>query len=113
MCYGVDPPSSKPGDNVNPKTQVQTTNLGHPPSLVTFPKSATVIFSPRSACPQIKTFPSTGHPPALVRDIMSNPARVNNLGKYTEIYNAAGQGVRLEKGTNNFVTFVEGSKAKP
>ncbi len=50
---------------------------------------------------------------ALVRDIMSNPARVNNLGKYTEIYNAAGQGVRLEKGTNNFVTFVEGSKAKP
>jgi hypothetical protein len=50
---------------------------------------------------------------ALIRDIMSNPARVDNLGKYTDIYNAAGQGVRLERGTNNFVTFMEGAKAKP
>jgi hypothetical protein len=49
----------------------------------------------------------------LIRNILSIPARVDNLGKYTEIYNAAGQGVRLEKGTNTFVTFVEGSKARP
>ena len=50
---------------------------------------------------------------ALIRDIMSNPARVDSLGKYTDIYNAAGQGVRLEKGTNAFQYFIEGSKAKP
>jgi hypothetical protein len=49
----------------------------------------------------------------LIRNILSIPARVDNLGKYTEIYNAAGQGVRLEKCTNTFVTFVEGSKARP
>ena len=36
--------------NVNPKTQVHTTNLGHPPSLYTFPRSAVVIFSPPSLC---------------------------------------------------------------
>jgi hypothetical protein len=50
---------------------------------------------------------------ALIRDIMSNPARVDNLGKYTDVYNAAGQGVRLERGTNKFLYFVEGGKAKP
>jgi hypothetical protein len=37
---------------------------GHPPPLYTFPKSTAVIFSLRSSCPQIKTFPCPGHPPA-------------------------------------------------
>jgi hypothetical protein len=40
-------------------------------------------------------------------------ARVDNLGKYTDVYNAAGQGIRIERGTNEFVTFLEGSKPKP
>ena len=29
------------GGNVNPKNQVQTANLGHPPSLYTFPEKPT------------------------------------------------------------------------
>jgi RHS repeat-associated protein len=50
---------------------------------------------------------------ALIRNIMGNPAKVVNLGKYTDVYNAAGQGVRIENGTNKFITFLEGAKAKP
>src|SRR5258708_21992979 len=46
--------------NVNPKTQVPTTNLGHPPQLYTFPRSAAVIFSARSS--RILSLPSGPSP---------------------------------------------------
>ncbi len=48
-----------------------------------------------------------------VREILTHPSSVRNLGKYTEVYDAAGRGVRLEKGTNKYITLVEGSKATP
>jgi hypothetical protein len=49
----------------------------------------------------------------LIRDIMSKPARVVRLAKYTDVYNAAGQGVRFENGSNRFVGFMEGAKLSP
>src|SRR5580693_5464884 len=54
--------------NFNPKTQVPTTNLGHPPPLYTFPRSAAVIFSPCALCPQTQNFSESG-PPALVGQV--------------------------------------------
>jgi hypothetical protein len=48
---------------------------------------------------------------ALIRDIMSNPARIVRGGQTTDIYNAAGQGVRIRNGTNEFVGFLEETKA--
>jgi hypothetical protein len=48
---------------------------------------------------------------ALIRDIMRHPVRVVRLGRDTEVYNAVGQGVRFENGTNKFITFVEIAKA--
>jgi RHS repeat-associated protein len=50
---------------------------------------------------------------AVLRDILSNPARVDHMGNYTDVYNAAGQGARFENGTNKFVGFREAGKAKP
>jgi hypothetical protein len=52
-----------------------------------------------------------GSAAAVVRDIMSNPARVVRGAVTTDVYNAAGQGVRFENGTGRFVTFLEASKA--
>jgi RHS repeat-associated protein len=46
---------------------------------------------------------------ALIRDIMSNPSNVVRGGKTVDVYNAAGQGVRFEAGTNKFIGFLEGS----
>jgi len=43
----------------------------------------------------------------LIKNIMSNADTIIKLKNYTDFYNAAGQGVRLEKGTNVFVTFLE------
>ena len=48
---------------------------------------------------------------SLIREIMGSPARVVKLGKYTDVYNAAGQGLRFENGTNKFIGFLEGAKA--
>ena len=50
---------------------------------------------------------------ALIHDIMTNHVRIDRLGKYTDVYNTAGQGIRIENGTNKFVGFLEGAKAKP
>jgi hypothetical protein len=52
-----------------------------------------------------------GSAAAAVRDIMSNPARVVRGGMKTDVYNAAGQGVRFENGTGKFITFLEASQA--
>lgn len=52
-----------------------------------------------------------GSAAAVVRDIMSNPARVARGAVTTDVYNAAGQGVRFENATGRFITFVEASKA--
>jgi hypothetical protein len=46
-----------------------------------------------------------------VRNIMSNPARVVRGAWSTDVYNAAGQGVRFETGTGRFMGFLEASKA--
>jgi len=51
-------------ENVNPKTQVQKPNLGHPPPLYTSPRSAAVISSPSSSCAQMLFRSSPGHPPS-------------------------------------------------
>ncbi|GEM_PF-1683763 len=50
---------------------------------------------------------------AAIRSIMNNPTRVDHLAKYIDVYNAAGQGIRIEQGTNRFVGFLELSKATP
>jgi hypothetical protein len=42
--------------NGNPKTQVLTPNLGHPPPLYTFPRRDPVISSPRLLCQSISSF---------------------------------------------------------
>ena len=52
-----------------------------------------------------------GSAASLVREIMSNPARVARGAVTTDVYNAAGQGVRFENGTRKFITFLEGSRA--
>src|SRR6266404_5135325 len=49
--------------NNHPKTQVSTPNLGHPPSLCTFPRRIAVIFSPRLKCQRTSNLQSG--PPAL------------------------------------------------
>src|SRR5580693_6352795 len=72
----VAPQSRRHGEphrrNVNPKTQVPTTNLGHPPPLYTSPRSAAVIFSPCALCPQTQNFSESG-PPA------KNAGHVNGI----------------------------------
>ena len=45
---------------------------------------------------------------ALIRDILSNPSAVVKGGMTTDVYNAAGQGVRFQTATHQFVTFLEG-----
>jgi hypothetical protein len=54
--FGVPHPraSQSPAKNsFNPRTQVQETNLGHPPPLYTFQRKAAVILSPRCGCSQV------------------------------------------------------------
>ena len=46
------------------------------------------------------TYESVGQPPRVVRGAVT-----------TDVYNAAGQGVRFENGTGRFVGFLEASKA--
>ena len=88
--------------------------------------------APQDGCCMLlsRSYPGedVGHPPAqgytsafqtvrkgeaagLVREIMSNPARVVRGSVTTDVYNAAGQGVRFQNGTNKFIGFLEASKA--
>lgn len=52
-----------------------------------------------------------GNAAAAVRDITSSPARIARGAATTDVYNAAGQGVRFENGTGKFVGFIEASQA--
>ena len=47
----------------------------------------------------------------LIRDIVSNPDRIIQGEKTTDIYNASGQGVRINTKTQEFVGLIEASKA--
>ena len=47
----------------------------------------------------------------LIRSILSDPSRVAAGQKTVDVYNAAGQGVRLEINTGKFITFLDASKA--
>ena len=47
----------------------------------------------------------------LVRSILSDPSRVAAGQRTVDVYNAAGQGVRLEIETGKFITFLDVSKA--
>jgi RHS repeat-associated protein len=47
----------------------------------------------------------------LIRSILDDPARVAAGNKTVDVYNAAGQGVRLDRETGRFITFLEGSRA--
>lgn len=44
---------------------------------------------------------------AVIRNILSNPTRLAAGKKTIDIYNAVGQGVRIERGTNRFIGFLE------
>jgi hypothetical protein len=48
---------------------------------------------------------------SLIRNIMSNPSRTFYGANVTDIYNAAGQGVRVEAGSGRFMGFLEGALA--
>jgi hypothetical protein len=52
-----------------------------------------------------------GSAAALVHDIMSNPARVARGAVTTDVYNAAGQGIRFENATGKFMGFLEAGQA--
>jgi RHS repeat-associated protein len=47
----------------------------------------------------------------LIRSILGDPARVAAGQNTVDIYNAAGQGIRLEVGTGKFIGFLDGSRA--
>jgi hypothetical protein len=47
----------------------------------------------------------------LIRSILNDPSRVAAGAKTVDIYNASGQGIRLELQTGKFVTFLDASKA--
>jgi RHS repeat-associated protein len=55
--------------------------------------------------------PTQGNAASLIRNIMSNPSRTFYGDRVIDIYNAAGQGVRIEFGTNRFIGFLEKSIA--
>lgn len=47
----------------------------------------------------------------IIQDVMENPQRAVAGDKTVDVYNAAGQGVRFDKNTNQFVGFLEAGKA--
>lgn len=51
--------------------------------------------------------PTQANAESLIRNILGNPSKVVTLEKYVDVYNKAGQGVRVERGTNRFVGFLE------
>jgi RHS repeat-associated protein len=55
--------------------------------------------------------PTTANAQSIVKDILINPARVVKTNVSIDIYNSAGQGVRLNAQTLKFEGFLEGSKA--
>lgn len=56
--------------------------------------------------------PTQANAEKLIQNILGNAKTVDVKGKYVDVYNAAGQGVRYRKDTNEFVTFLEGSLRK-
>ncbi len=52
--------------------------------------------------------PTQANAESLIRNIMSNPSRAFYGEKVIDVYNAAGQGVRLQAGTGRFMGFLEG-----
>ncbi|MGH9344605.1 MAG: hypothetical protein ACRD19_12705, partial [Terriglobia bacterium] len=55
--------------------------------------------------------PTQENAEALIRDIMKNPQRVTAGKKTVDAYNAAGQGVRFDAQSKQFVGFLEAGKA--
>jgi len=55
--------------------------------------------------------PTQANAESLIRNIMSNPSRTFYGDKVIDIYNAAGQGVRIEVGSGRFKGFLEGTLA--
>jgi hypothetical protein len=91
-------------------------DAGHPPH------NAQITVAERALAKKLghaaaKGYPSAfrgvqkGGAAAVVRDIMSNPARVVRGARTTDVYNAAGQGVRFENGTGKFIGLLEASRA--
>jgi len=53
--------------------------------------------------------PTQANADAIIRDVLQNPADRFIGDKVIDVYNAAGQGVRFEKGTGRFIGFLEGT----
>ena len=53
--------------------------------------------------------PTQANADAIIRDVLQNPADRFIGDKVIDVYNAAGQGVRFEKGTGRFNGFLEGA----
>jgi hypothetical protein len=53
--------------------------------------------------------PTQANAESLIRSIMSNPERIFYGNKVIDVYNAAGQGVRIEAGSRSFQGFIEGA----
>lgn len=55
--------------------------------------------------------PTQTNAEAIIRSTLENPARTFYGDKVIDVYNAKGQGVRFDRGTNAFRGFLEGGRA--
>lgn len=55
--------------------------------------------------------PTSENAQTLVKNILTNPSRVIKGNVTTDIYNSAGQGIRIDNSTHKFLYFIEGTKA--
>jgi len=53
--------------------------------------------------------PTQANADKLIRDIMSNPSSTTYGNRTVDVYNYLGQGVRYDRSTNKFITFIEQS----
>ena len=78
------------------------------------PKSSAVLSERALRPPSTESsLPTQANAEALIRETLANPNSVFVGDKVIDVFNAAGQGVRIDRATSTFVGFLEQGLVRP